>query len=488
EVTQIIQIVWSISVKTKPLTIRDLRETDSATYKFRFITNLEHGRYVGEPGVTLSVTDLQVQVITSTYRRSELRCLNRCSLPDRFTYIWYKNGQNIQGQTSNTYSGYFVDTDRVSCAVRGQELFPSPSVSFTWGVTYTSTKICGSKGSTVVIHCSYRYPSRVNNVDTRVTDRFWFVNNEPLDLKEDSDYSGRVEDQCNGNSCTLTIRDLRETDSAEYKFRFITNHESGRYTGSPGVVLSVSDPQLQVDVRKSTVDQFSTWTELTCHSNCQLSDPHSYIWYKNGEKVERERKEYYILDGFDPSDRYYCTIEVLGYERFRSPPVYRPNLPSVSVSPSEIVEGSSVTLTCSSDANPAANYTWYKENEESPKASGQIFTITDIRAEHSGIYYCEVQNSLGRHNNTLHLTVLGDKSVIITNRIRLTVVVVMLIFLILLLSLWMRNKKTLTSKCKLNEPGETIESDSHPDYQNISALKSVTAAQTNDTEEQEDLV
>uniref|UniRef100_A0A7N6C444 Ig-like domain-containing protein n=1 Tax=Anabas testudineus TaxID=64144 RepID=A0A7N6C444_ANATE len=81
----------------------------------------------------------------------------------------------------------------------------------------------------------------------------------------------------------------------------------------------------------------------------------------------------------------------------------------VSAVPSEIVEGSSVTLTCSSDANPAANYTWYKENEESPKASGQIFTITDIRAEHSGNYYCEVQNSLGRHTNTLHLTVLGGK-------------------------------------------------------------------------------
>ncbi|XP_026216001.2 B-cell receptor CD22-like isoform X2 [Anabas testudineus] len=329
-------------------------------------------------------------------------CLNRCSLPDRFTYIWYKNGQKIQGQTSNTYSGYFVDTDRVSCAVRGQELFPSPSVSFTWGVTYTSTKICGSKGSTVVIHCSYRYPSRVNNVNTRVTDRFWFVKtkyNEPLDLKEDSDYSGRVEDQCNGNSCTLTIRDLRETDSAEYKFRFITNHESGRYTGSPGVMLSVSDPQLQVDVRKSTVNQFSTWTELTCRSNCQLSDPHSYIWYKNGEKVERERKEYYILDGFDPSNKYYCSIEVSGHERFRSPPVYAPNLPLVSVLPSgQIKKGSSVTMSCSSDAKPAAKYTWYKKNgtDEPRLVDQERLSFSSIQSSDSGDYYCTAENELGR--------------------------------------------------------------------------------------------
>ena len=87
-----------------------------------------------------------------------------------------------------------------------------------------------------------------------------------------------------------------------------------------------------------------------------------------------------------------------------------PKLPSVSVSPSgEIIEGSSVNLNCSSDANPAANYTWYKKNEDSPKASGQIFTITDVRPEHSGNYSCEAQNRRGSHNSTLHLMVVKGK-------------------------------------------------------------------------------
>ena len=74
-----------------------------------------------------------------------------------------------------------------------------------------------------------------------------------------------------------------------------------------------------------------------------------------------------------------------------------------------------MNLTCSSDANPAANYTWYKENEDSPKASGQIFTITDFRAEHSGNYYCEAQNRRGRQNSTLHLTVVAGKILHDTN-------------------------------------------------------------------------
>uniref|UniRef100_A0A3Q3M871 Ig-like domain-containing protein n=1 Tax=Labrus bergylta TaxID=56723 RepID=A0A3Q3M871_9LABR len=87
-----------------------------------------------------------------------------------------------------------------------------------------------------------------------------------------------------------------------------------------------------------------------------------------------------------------------------------PKFPSVSVSPSaEIVEGSSVTLTCSSDANPAANYTWFKEDEDSPTASGQIFNINNTSPEHSGHYICIAQNTRGRHNSTVHLTVLEGK-------------------------------------------------------------------------------
>ncbi|XP_047433245.1 B-cell receptor CD22-like [Mugil cephalus] len=136
---------------------------------------------------------------------------------------------------------------------------------------------------------------------------------------------------------------------------------------------------------------------------------------------------------------------------------YPPKLPSVSVSPSgEIVEGSSVTLTCSSDANPAANYTWYKENEDSPKASGQIFTITDIRPEHRGSYYCEAQNRRGRHNSTLHLVGVTGKLPVILNVIRSTLVVLVLIPLLLLI-MCMRKKKLFSCGTEPNEPVEAIE-------------------------------
>ncbi|XP_031696496.1 B-cell receptor CD22-like [Anarrhichthys ocellatus] len=258
----------------------------------------------------------------------------------------------------------------------------------------------------------------------------------------------------------------------------MTNKRGGKYTGSPGVTLSVTDPQLQINVRRSTLN--STWTELTCQSKCQLPKDVSYIWYQNGEK-RKEVKVYFHPHPLNPADNYSCAIK--GHKMFSSPSVYAPKLPSVSVSPSaEIVEGSSVTLTCSSDANPAANYTWYKEDEDSPKASGQIFNITDFRAEHSGSYYCEAQNMRGRSNSSLHLTVVSGYSTMIMNIIRSTLVVLMLIPLLLLI-LWTRKKKALSSTTEPHEPVE-IELDSCPEYENDSN----TAAQTEDSEEQEDRV
>uniref|UniRef100_A0A3Q3E5H5 Ig-like domain-containing protein n=1 Tax=Labrus bergylta TaxID=56723 RepID=A0A3Q3E5H5_9LABR len=86
-----------------------------------------------------------------------------------------------------------------------------------------------------------------------------------------------------------------------------------------------------------------------------------------------------------------------------------PKLPSVSVSPSaEIVEGSSVTLTCSSDANPAAKYTWFKENLL--KGQGQSYYFPSIRSEDRGIYYCQAENKHGQIKSLQHLLDVQCKS------------------------------------------------------------------------------
>ncbi len=62
----------------------------------------------------------------------------------------------------------------------------------------------------------------------------------------------------------------------------------------------------------------------------------------------------------------------------------------------EILEGDSVTLSCSSDSNPPAlNFSWFKENQSSVVGSGQSFIISSFKSRHSGHYYCEAQNKHG---------------------------------------------------------------------------------------------
>uniref|UniRef100_A0AAQ4S0W2 Ig-like domain-containing protein n=1 Tax=Gasterosteus aculeatus aculeatus TaxID=481459 RepID=A0AAQ4S0W2_GASAC len=254
------------------------------------------------------------------------------------------------------------------------------------------------------ISCDITHPPGIDPSD--IKDRFWFTkekDGEPVDLKTDSEYSGRVTYRCFSKECYLIITDVRESDSAEYKFTFMTNKSGEKYTVSPGVTLSVTEYKCLLSD--------STWLELTCHSSCVLSDRAEYVWYKNEENIKRGSS---LLVSSGSTDRYSCYLR--GSTGQRSPavckftPLCRPR-PSVSASPSaEMLEGDSVTLTCSADANPAANYTWYKEHEDSPRASGQIFTITDFTAEHSGNYYCEAQNEMGRSNSTLLLITSSGKS------------------------------------------------------------------------------
>ncbi|XP_045899340.1 B-cell receptor CD22-like, partial [Micropterus dolomieu] len=342
---------------------------------------------------------LQVQEIRPTYPTwAKLKCYSSCRLPDHSSYVWFKNGQKIQTETSSVYSDYFDSADSYSCAVKGLEGFPSPSVCVRGQtcnrVTYTDRSICAFKGSSVDISCTY------NSYYTDITSKFWFSPErslqwqnppQPEDLSEDSQYAGRVQvlETERGRS-TLRITDLRESDSAEYHFKFNTWRFEWR-SSLPGTTLTVTD--LQVQVIRSTVETYSTEAELLCHSSCRLSDRPSYVWFKNGQKMESVETSSY-KDQFYPRDIISCAVK--GQEDFRSPSVYAPKLPSVSVSPSaEIVEGSSVTLTCSSDANPAAKYTWYKENQRLLSEEPQL-VFSSIQSSDSGEYYCAAENELGR--------------------------------------------------------------------------------------------
>ncbi|KAK2817452.1 hypothetical protein Q5P01_025643 [Channa striata] len=489
------------------LRIKGLRESDMTTYKFRFITNPKNGKYTGEPGVFLTVTALQIQVtgvtVHQSYNEVALNCSSLCS-PD----------PPKVPSVSVSPSAEIVEGSSVTLTCSSDA---NPAANYTWyknnlvfmnGSQFAFSSIRSSDSGQYCCAAVNELGMTLKNISVDVK----WNDTAPVDLTTDPDYTGRVEYE---NNCTLRIGDLRESDSAVYKFKFVENRLDWGFTDSAGVTLFVTD--LQVQVIRSTFHQTYTEAVLKCLSNSPFDQP---IWFKNGQKLTKVETASF-KGKFYPEDNIQCASRE--HEGCRSPPVYAPKrpsvkvrpsaeivegssvtltcssdsnpaanytwykkntntnvqplskkskliissaqpsnsgehyckaqnnmgrktsknifvhvkyppeVPSVSVSPSaEIVEGSSVTLTCSSDSNPAATYTWYKENEDSPKASGQIFTITDFRPEHGGNYYCEAQNMIGRQNSTLQLTVVAGKSNMIMNIIRLTLVALVLIPLFVL--------------------------------------------------------
>uniref|UniRef100_A0AAZ3RBY2 Ig-like domain-containing protein n=1 Tax=Oncorhynchus tshawytscha TaxID=74940 RepID=A0AAZ3RBY2_ONCTS len=539
------------------------------TYTSRGICSLIPS--VDLPCTTIYPTDLQVKVTTDTEAgKRTLTCSTTCTLTGNPTYIWYRNGQSLAWLTSQQHSVWSSETESYSCAVKGHEDLRSPAVCNQghncWRVTYTKRRICVLKGSTVDISCSYTHPTSYIEQGS-----FWFTQKHPVDLSSYPESAGRVQyNRKTEKHHTMTITHLTEKDSAEYKFRIITTDE-GRFSGLPGVMLTVTDILLEMDPTSVSEGERVT---LRCRTQCAVGLNPTYIWYKNGQSLTNPITSYnslildpvtsynslildpvtsynslildpvtsyniLILDPVSSEDagNYSCALE--GLERILSPeetltvrygprntsvsvspsgeivegssvtltcssdanpPVqsytwykkngghyqfsnvntgphhvfylikssdtgeyyceawnaiktgrsesinmdvkYAPKNTSVSVSPSgEIVEGSSVTLTCSCDANPPVDkYTWYKKNVTSPKASGQSYNITNIISEDRGEYYCEAENIISSNNSTaLMIIVAGKQTSVLTAAVGIIVVVLVLILCLSGL-MWFRKK------------------------------------------------
>nr|XP_029503019.1 Down syndrome cell adhesion molecule-like protein 1 homolog [Oncorhynchus nerka]XP_029503020.1 Down syndrome cell adhesion molecule-like protein 1 homolog [Oncorhynchus nerka] len=232
-----------------------------------------------------------------------------------------------------------------------------------WSVTYTTQSICTLKGSTVEMSCSYTYPSGYI-----VTSTFWFTKNDaegnPVSLSDDADYKARVTyHKDNKNDCTLRITDLRESDSATYMFRFITDQTGGRFTGSPGVTLSVTD--LQVKVTPYSV--VSAWKTLTC-TTCVLTGNPTYIWYKNGQIVTDNTSPYSVYP--DAADSYSCAVK--SNEDLHTPAVCVQDQSCNRVTYIDksicALKGSSVDISCTySSYHPIKTTFWFRSDKSAPE-------------------------------------------------------------------------------------------------------------------------
>ncbi|KAL2086828.1 hypothetical protein ACEWY4_017887 [Coilia grayii] len=98
-------------------------------------------------------------------------------------------------------------------------------------------------------------------------------------------------------------------------------------------------------------------------------------------------------------------------------------------------EGDTVTLTCSSDANPPVhNYTWYMKTgaESLVRGTGESISF-NVTSDTSGLYYCQAQNEVGSQTST-EVVVQGVKQGSVGVTVILPVIITaFLIFALLLI-------------------------------------------------------
>ncbi|XP_062391049.1 sialoadhesin-like [Sardina pilchardus] len=319
------------------LKIDKLSDDHSGVYQFRFYTTLHRSWITGRPGVVLSITDLQVkeEAVVGNQNQIKVTCSTSCSLGSQ--YVWYKNGQTLRGKTTVSI---VLDSTRpsekgnYSCAVRGHEAHSSPAVCAPrkqcWSVSYSSTRVCGVKGASVVLPCRYEYP--------------WKDAYQRGEWYEEQ--RGRVREHSNSKypDCSLNIDNLSDNLTGVYQFHFNTTLHSSWITGNSAAILSVTDLQ----VMEEAVVGNQNLIKVTCITSCSLGS--QYVWYKNGQTLRSKTTVSILLDSTRPSEEGSYSCAVKGHEGHRSDAVCAPAQQCWGVTYSSnsicVLEGSSVDISC----------------------------------------------------------------------------------------------------------------------------------------------
>lgn len=196
-----------------------------------------------------------------------------------------------------------------------------------WGVMYHEpVNICAVRGSTVSISSTYSHPA-----SEIYRKSFWFIATaeDPMGTIKNHDTQLSFSTKsCSNKTCTLTISNVTESNSAEYRFRFFTYRN--KFTAFPGVRLNVSGetlittssarlhllsaaaevtqlfifPDLQINVRRSYQDQHPY--TLSCDTQCNLTGQQNFTWYMNDQPVGYEQS--IDLQTINSGDQYTCRV------------------------------------------------------------------------------------------------------------------------------------------------------------------------------------
>ncbi|KAM9468094.1 sialoadhesin-like isoform 2-T4 [Clarias gariepinus] len=377
------------------LTINTTDSTQSGLYYCR--AQNQHGDHnssvyldvqYGPTGMSVSASPCSSVVTGSSV---SLSCSSDAN-PEVLSYTWYReNGEQIGtgdhltiNITDFTHSGLYY------CRAQNQHGDHNSSVYLDVQYGPGDMLLSASPSTSVVLGRSVSL-SCSSDANPAVLNYTWY--------RENGEQIGT------GNHLTINTTD--STHSGLYYCRAQNQH--GDYNSSVSLDVQYAPRKMSVSVSPSALVVLGSSVSLSCSSDANPAVL-NYTWYReNGEQIGTgDHLTINIIDSTQ-SGLYYCRAQNQHGDHNSSVYLdvqYAPRKMSLSVSPSaSVVLGSSVSLRCSSDANPAVlNYTWYREKGEQIGTENHL-TINTTDSTHSGLYYCRAQNQHGDHNSSVYLDV-----------------------------------------------------------------------------------
>nr|XP_021333826.1 B-cell receptor CD22-like [Danio rerio] len=337
--------------------ILNISSDDSGEYKCK--AKNEHGVKYSDP-VTLDAQypprNISVSISGPAVIMSGDSVTLSCSSdsnPPALNFSWFKGDTSVgSGRIFSISKISSDDSGEYKCRAKndhGEKYSDPVTLDVQYAPRNISVSISGSavimSGDSVTLNCSSdsNPPAEIN----------WFKGETFVG-------SGRI----------FNISKISSDDSGEYKCRARNEHGE-----------EYSDP-VTLDVQSVT----------------QTLPPAEISWFKGETSVGSGRFFNISKISSDDSGEYKCRARNAHGEKYSDPVTldvqYPPRNISVSVSGSHVVmSGDSVSLNCSSDSNPPAEISWFKE--ESFVGSGRIFNIPKISSDDSGEYKCRARNEHG---------------------------------------------------------------------------------------------